>query len=296
MTTKLLSLAGFAMLLFSCSDDDATTVPISNNADAVFDYYTVESTSTQTATGSTSGFFVTANLQDEKFFSETRENFLNGVGQGQSTEQHYFYEDGLLVKRVYPGDIREFTYDAERRLIAIHWQFNDNHLYYRMVYQTDGRIYFERLTLPNDDPATTIAFRNVIELDANDNVVKAGRDTDLDGVANWYNTFGYNADGNLTSIFNYSSGTTTTIDYAPIKDNFAQLQINTHGKKNLMVYQAECYTNLIVDDMRQSPDLRMIDTQEALIETQGLPYYFRKTKTTTSADVENVTVTTFYFE
>jgi len=296
MTTKHLFLAGFAMLFFSCSDDDTSvTPPIGNNADAVFDHYTVESTTTQNESGVTSGTFVTANLQEEKFFSETFEAFVDGVGQGATTTQHYFYENGLLVKRVYTDDIRNFFYDAESRLAGITWQYHDTDNYYRFVYVTDNQVFFERLFLPFNDPAATIMSRIVLDLDENDNVTKAGKDADLDGVADWYHTFDYNAAGNLTAVHN-ANGNTINIEYASIKDNFAKLAINTYGKRNLMVYQAECYANLLIDEMRHSPDLRLTDTQESLIEIQAVPYYFRKTKTLMLDDAVNTTVTTFYFE
>jgi hypothetical protein len=292
---KKIILFALALNLVSCNDDDAPTAPIGNNADAVFDHYTVESTTTQNESGNTSGSFVTANLQGEKYFSETSELFLNGVGQGQSTQQHYFYEDGLLVKKDYTDDTQNFFYDSERRLTAINWHYHDANNYYRMVYVTDSQVFFERLTLAYDDPAATVAYRIVLELDDNDNVIKAGKDADLDGVANWYHTFDYNAAGNLTTVHEYG-GSAIDIEYAAIKDNFAKLNINTYGKKNLMVYQAECYANLLVDALRESPDLRMMDTVESVIEIQAVPYYFRKTKTLTLDDAVNTTVTTFYFD
>jgi len=298
MTTKPFILAGFAMLFIfaSCSSDDAPTpAPFANNTNAVFDYYTVEMNTVGTNPAHTFREFKTANLLDGKFFSETNEQFINGVSQGQSTNQHYFYENNRLVKRAYDDDVRDFFYDTQGRLIAVNWQYGlATNLYYRFVYNADT-VFFERLSLAYDNPATQTLGRIILEFDANDNVSKAGIDSDLDGNSNSFHTFDYNANNNLIAAHN-SDGSVANFAYAPIKDNFAQLAFNTYGKKNLMVYQGECFANFFTDGMRQSPYLRDTDTQEALIETQAFPYYFRKTKTLTSDDSETTIVTTFYFE
>lgn len=299
MTTKPFILAGFAMLFIfaSCSNDDSPVpMPIANNSNRVFDHYTVALNIAGTNPNHTFRTFTTANLLDGKFFSETEEQFINGVSQGEFTNQRYFYENDLLVKRAYDDDVRDFFYDAQGRLIAVNWQYGTvTNRYYRFVYN-GNKVFFERLSLAYNHPATQIQDRVILEFDANENVTKAGRDTDLDGNFNAYNAFDYSADNNLT-VVHKDDGATFNIGYSPIKDNFAQLAFNTFGKKNLMVYQAECYAYAGVrpQDLRQSPNLRDTDTQEALIETQGLPYYFRKTETLTSSDSESTIVTTFYF-
>jgi hypothetical protein len=301
MTTKPFILAGFAMLFISvsCNSDDAPTpAPIVDNSNAVFDRYTVDQTSTGTNPEHTFRTFKTANLLDGKLFSETEEQFIDGVSQGEFTNQRYFYENDRLVKRAYDEDVRDFFYDTQGRLIAVNWQYGmTTNLFYRFVYVTSDKVYFEKLTLAYDDPATQVRERFILEFDANDNVIKAGVDNDFDGEYNGYNTFDYNAANNLTTVHK-SDGTTVDINYSIIKDNFAKLAVNTFGKKNLMVYQAECYVfaSNRPQDLRQSPNLRDTDTQEALIETQGFPYYFRKTQTLTSEDSQTTIVTTFYFE
>lgn len=298
MTTKPFILAGFAMLfiLASCSSDDASApVTIANNDNAVFDYYTIEMNSVSANPASTFRKFTTATLLDGKFFSETSEQFIDGVSQGQSANQHYFYENDLLVKRAYDDDVRNFFYDGQNRLIAINWQYGPaTNLYYRFVYN-GNTVFFEKLSLAYDNPAAQIVGRIILDFDDNDNVIKAGIDNDLDGISNSFHTFEYNANNNLTVAHN-SDGSVVNFAYAPIKDNFAKLAYNTYGRKNLMVYQGECFANFFTNDMRQSPNLRDTDTQEALIETQGFPYYFRKTQTMTTDNGNTTTVTTFYFE
>lgn len=294
MTTKPFILAGFAMLfiLASCSSDDAQTATVPTNLNQVFDHFTVENRYIQANNAEQTTRFTTHNLQDEKFFAETSEDFVDGVGQGEVTAQRYFYENNLLVRRVYDNDVRDFFYDAQGRLIAINWLYESvQQSYYRFVHVADDKVYFERLSLAYDNPATKVMSRIIIDFDANDNIVKAGYDLGLDGTPDNYNTFDYDAANNLKAIHK-SDGSTINIAYSFIKDNFAQLAFNTYGRRNLMIYQAECYAVSRLQDMRQSPNLRDTDTQEALIETQALPYYFRKTQTTESYK----TITTFYFE
>lgn len=297
MTTKLFSLAGIAMLCFSCSNDEPVTAPpIATNNDAVFDYYTVESTTTAESAGASFVRFTTANLQDEKFFSETVTQTDFGVPMEAITAQHYFYESGRLVKRAYDNDVRDFFYDGEGNLVGLNWVYNNGlTLYYRFVHVSASKVFFERTDLPYNDPAAAVSNRIVVEFDDADNLIKAGRDSDLDGAANWEHNFSYDASNNLINVAEYG-GNNISISYAPIKDNFAKLAINTYGKKNLLIYQAECYANLTMEDLRHSPDLRLTDTQENLIEVQAFPYYFRKTKTLTLDEGVNTMVTTFYFQ
>lgn len=294
MTTKPFILAGFAMLfiLASCSSDDVQNATIPTNLNPVFDQFTVENKYIQDDNTEQTTKFTTHNLQDEKFFAETSEDFIDGVGQGEITAQRYFYENNLLVKRAYDNDERDFFYDGQGRLIAINWLYeNVQQSYYRFVHVADDQVYFERISLAYDNPATTIMSRIIIDFDANDNIVKAGYDIGLDGTPDNYNTFDYDASNNLHTIHK-PDGSTINIAYSLVKDNLAQLAFNTYGRKNLMIYQAECYAMSRLQDMRQSPNLRDTDTQEALIETQALPYYFRKTQT-----IGNLkTITTFYFE
>jgi len=294
MTTKPFILAGFAMLfiLASCSSDDAPTATIPTNLNPVFDQFTVEHRYIQGDNTEQTTKFTTHNLQDEKFFAETSEDFVNGVGQGEVTAQRYFYENNLLVKRAYENDERDFFYDAQGRLIAINWLYeNTQHSYYRFVHVAVDKVYFERLSLAYDNPATTVMSRIIVDFDANDNIVKAGNDLGLDGTTDNYNTFDYDAANNLKTIHK-SDGSTINIAYSLVKDNFAKLAVNTYGKRNLMIYQAESYATSRLQDLRQSPNLRDTDTQDALIETLALPYYFRKTQTIGSLK----TITTFYFD
>lgn len=288
------------MLFFSCDDTQNTPAsPITNNENAVFDHYTVAYTRTHNNSAETNGSFITAHLQDGRFFSETYEEFVNGQGQGQTTTQPYFYENDRVVKVVYDqNNQRHFFYDDQGRLSGIDaWFELGMGGFYRFVYLDAQKVFFERMSLPYGADGAVVQNRIVLEFDGQDNIVKAGRDADLDGVANWYHNFTYDAADNLTAVHEYG-GTALNIAYAPIKDNMAQIAQRTFGKKNLLVYQAECYANLQLEALRHSPDLRMADTQDNLIEVQAVPYYFRKTHTQTMPDFDAVdtTVTTFYFE
>ena len=300
MTTKRFYLAGIAVLLFSCSDDNnaITTPPLGNNENAVIDYYTIESTTTIADSGNSSGYFLTGILEDEKFFSEKYEGFVNGESQGAVTEQHFFYGDtGLLVKIDRNDDVREFFYDGQQRLVGLTWQFETSTRYYRFVPVSEGKVFFEQINLPYDNPAAVASGRIVIEFDANDNIVKAGRDNDMDGQANWNHQFSYDGEGNLTNAQEYG-GIGHQIQSTPIKDTYNKILLKTYGKRNLMIYQAECYANFELEAMRHSPNLRMMDTQQATIESTGFPYYFRKHQmvSLSDPDEQRATVTSFYFK
>ena len=150
MTTKHFFLAGIAMLFFSCSDDD-------NNSGAaqgepVFDYFTTDKT--WISDGSTHRSFSKNTLQNQKLFSVTTENFIDGQSQGEFSEQHFFYENGLLVKQLITGDIREFFYDGQGRMIAVNWSYGQSPSvmrYYRFTHLPQQKVYFEQLTLPYDE-------------------------------------------------------------------------------------------------------------------------------------------------
>lgn len=282
------------MLFFSCSGDDGNPVA-TNSTDLIFDHYTVETTFND---GSGLKQFTTANLQNQKFFSETSEALLNGQSQGQSTAQHYFYENGLLAKRIYPEDVRDFFYDSQGRLIALNWRHDTNlsiQQFYRFVYASENVVYFEWLTLPYSDPGTAINRRIIIVLDSNSNITEAGYDAQLDGVMDAPLRFGYDNRDNLSSITN-PDGEQVAISYAELKDNFAKLTMNTYGKRNFVIYQAECYVARSLDLLRHSPNLRTTDIQESVIEAGPEQYYSRKTRNFLLSDGNASEVTTFYFQ
>ena len=291
--TKHIFLAGFAMLFFSCTSDDSDPA-VAESADAILNHFTVEII---TNDANATRYFTTENLRDQKFFSGTTETFVNGIGQGQTTTQHYFYENGLLKKRDYGDDVRDFFYDAQGNMIALNWerpQYNFTG-YYRFVAVSETVHYFEKLTLSHDNPAAEIQSRIIVELDANDNVIKAGYDNDRNGVLNHgFYQYAYDDQDNLIGITS-DSGVHTAIAYDTIKDNMARLAINTYGKRNFLIYQAECYALKLLDGLKHSPYLTTADLQGAVIESGPSSYYFRKTENFLSGEVESTKITTFYF-
>jgi|SRR6218665_1132571 len=294
MTTKHLFLAGFAMLFFSCSDDDNNVATAADQA--VFDYFTTDIS--QVSDGRTQRTYSKTTLQDQKLFAVTEERFINGQSQGEFSEQRYFYENGLLVKKVISNDVMDFFYDTQGRMIAINWTYGQSPSvtrYYRFTHLPQQKVYFEYLTLPYDDPETAVSKRIVIAFDSNDNIVKAGVENLNSGVIMDQYLFAYDADGNLIKTTS-STGGEAVISYAPIKDNMAKILINTFGKRNFMVYQAECYIGSpLIESLRHSPNLRTTDLQESVFESGPSSYYFRKTQEVTT-DRPYSKVTTFYFK
>lgn len=231
MSTKHLFLAGFAMLFFSCASDDSDNPPVANNEDT-FSHFTVTTTTTNAdgSPGPGNSTF-TENLVNEKRFSVT---------QNGETAQRYFYTDGLISA----AQGYHFYYDASG-LVAIDRIINQDgvaiSLYYRFVNPSSNVMFCEKMSTYYNDPDAEILYRNILEFDADGNVVKAGPDADLDGVMDHSNTFAY-SDGDLVSI-QFWNGSTQSFSYSTTKDNFYVIDGNTFGKKVLRAMCAEAYVS-----------------------------------------------------
>lgn len=287
MTTKLFSLAGFAMLFFSCSDDDNNDVV--TNDEVSFSHFTVTSTTTHADSGlSPESYTRTENLMDEKRFSVT----FDGL-----TTQRFFYTDGLLVQAPQESPVH-FHYDSSGRFAGADKLINEESIAqsvnYRFVHPSASIVYSERVSLSYNDPSTQIIYRNILEFDADGNVVKAGPDQNLDGVMDHFNQFTY-SDGDLVHI-QFWDGTSRAFSYSTIKDNFYLIDDNTYGKKMRRTMCAELYVGTDWEtNLGHSKHLLASEPLGSAFDLLANNFYKKKTTTTLlEAGAENETVIEFF--
>lgn len=240
------------------------------------------------------------NLQNGKLYSETVENFSNGISQGSPiTTQTHFYNGDLLISKIDNGfdRVRDFYYDASGRMVGAKMTLNISAInYYRFVYLTDNIIYFEKTLLPYNEAANTVLSRNIIEFDGNDNIIKAGRDANLDGIVENQNLFSY-VNNNLASITK-ADGTVQNFDYSNVIDSFLVLNDKSYGKKNLRIIESEGYVNLGLQDRFQSKNILSQDLLDNTYDVLSSNFYKKKTvvRNNTEPVGQNIITTEFFFD
>jgi hypothetical protein len=188
---KMLLFAANLFILFSCSNEDVTDVN-NQNSQTLIKGYKIDSKTTYTdPSNPTFQQIVTGNLLNGKLFSITTQNILGGVVQPSETTQQYFYTNELVTSTIINGNTRQFYYDNQSRVIGakLFYSGSAEALNYRFVYQSDNVVYFEKTSNSYDDLNTQINQRIVVKLDANDNIVEAGIDNNLDGIPESQNKF-----------------------------------------------------------------------------------------------------------
>jgi YD repeat-containing protein len=298
---KKLILFGFLILLFSsCANDDSNN---NSNDPVVSISHYVE---TSTSVSSTEGEFKTiktGNLQNGKLFSETIQEFHNGVSQGTPiTSQTYFYNGDLLTSVIDNSGnrTRYFYYDNQNKLIGAKMTIgnpntssSDN--YYRFVHVSNSILYFEKISLPYDNPLAESFSRIIVEFDSNNNIIKAGRDSNLDGIAENQNQFSYENE-NLMAVTKYD-GTVYTYGYSNVIDNFNVLSEKSYGKKNLRIILAEDFANIQSELKFPSKNLLSQELITNAYEILENSYYKKKTIIVTNEEQnwQNTRVTEFFF-
>ncbi len=283
--------------LASCSSDGNS----SSSSDSQITGYELRSKSVFEDVGTPTYETVTiGNLQNGKLFSETVESFIGDVSQGNPvTTQTYFYNGDLLVSQIDRSSdrVRDFYYDATQRMIGAKMTIqNLNVNYYRIIHVAQNVIYFEKTTLPYNDAAATILSRNIIEFDENDNIIKAGRDTNLDGIAENENQFSY-VNNNLVSITKYD-GTVQNFEYSNVIDSFLVLNDKSYGKKNLRIIESEEYVALSQQAKFQSKNVLSQDLLDYTYAVLGTNFYKKKTVVRNSIEPagQNIITTEFFFD
>ena len=229
---KKLILLTLAFGLFSCSSDD-------NSSGSQMKSYTVESKSFNN--GEANPHFhnkVRYNLVDGKYFSMSQIN--PGNGQASDTFQTHHYANGKLTKIATMFTSHELIYDATGNLIATEFSDDANtHVHWRFVTISPTVSYAEKLNEAYDVPWAMIERRIIMEFDANNNVIAAGEDTDIDGVREQTNHFSYQ-DNNMTGFENYN-GESLLYTYSNVINNIAEINDKTYGKKIARLIAAEQY-------------------------------------------------------
>ena len=283
--------------LASCSSDGNS----SSSSDSQITGYELRSKSVFEDVGTPTYETVTiGNLQNGKLFSETVESFVGDMSQGNPvTTQTYFYNGDLLVSQIDRSSdrVRDFYYDATQRMIGAKMTIqNLNVNYYRIIHVAENVIYFEKTTLPYNDAAATILSRNIIEFDENDNIIKAGRDTNLDGIAENENQFSY-VNNNLVSITKYD-GTVQIFEYSNVIDSFLVLNDKSYGKKNLRIIESEEYVALSQQAKFQSKNVLSQDLLDYAYAVLVTNFYEKKTVVRNSIEPagQNIITTEFFFD
>lgn len=286
-------------LFISCtSDSKNATTAVTIKGYKITTINTYEDASNPTYKMETTG-----NLQNGKLFSETYETFIGGVSQGTPvTIQHYFYEGNLLSSTDIDfftstgkvADRKYFFYDKVQNLVGLNWDLG-NKQYFRFKHISNTVVYFERITLPYNDTSAQVIYRNIIEFDQNNNVIKAGRDNDLDGIVDNQYQYFYTND-NLTSVHK-PDGSMITFEYSNVIDNFSVLNNNSYGKKVLGLLCSEAYALCFKDVYKHSNNLLKQDLLNETYEVLDGNYYKKKTLTQylEYLKLNNITTTDFFF-
>lgn len=285
-----------SLFVISCSSDsDSSSIPNSQ----ILGYELRSKSVFENGVTPTIESLTVGNLQNGKLFSETVQNFIGDVSQGSPvTTQTYFYSGDLLVSQIDNSTdrLRDFYYDATQRIIGAKMTIENSSVnYYRINHVSDNVIYFERTSLPYNDAATVILSRNIIEFDENDNIIKAGRDANLDGIAENENQFFY-VDNNLTSITKFD-GTIQNFSYSNVIDSFMALNDKSYGKKNLRIIGSEGYVVLGPQAKFQSKNILSQDLLENTYDVLSTNFYKKKTvvKNYGEPQLQNTTTTEFFF-
>lgn len=256
------------VLNFSCSnnDDDSSSIPN-------FSYFTLENITDYSDPNTATSIWMSKGYLNNNKIKEVAS--VNSVTNQEYTMLSYTYTNGLLTTQSMAYEFTNYYYDSQNRLIASYWMDDTSQTSYnRYNYVTTSKVYCENITLPYDDPSTQIISRVILEFDSNDNVVKAGVDSNLDGISESENTFEY-TNNNMTAI-HFSDGTETLFQYSNIKDNFTYIYDNSYGKQNRRLLNAIYFTNQNLNYFGFSENLTQNDVSNSSFVLLGNGYFMNK--------------------
>ncbi|CAM4409728.1 hypothetical protein [Flavobacterium terrigena] len=266
------------LFLFSCSSDNETE---NTNAEIQISGYkvTINSQSTDSSFPYVGQTIINGVVQNGKLMEVNEEFLLNGVSQGVSVNSSLTYQGSLLVSHMDHNSVdgsprvRNYYYDSNSKLIGATRIVSAEELYYRFVYVSNDLIYFEKISLPYNDPNTQI-LRRYIAVFEGDDIVQAGRDYDLDGIMDNVNHFQYN-NGNLVAVNNATQS--LSFNHSDVINNMNVLNDNSYGKKNRRIVGIEAFP---FDDfqgvLEYSKNLTNDELLEATYEVYPSNYYHLK--------------------
>lgn len=230
--------------------------------------------------------FYLGNVTNNRIQNSTREHFFDGLSQGLIEHQLFEYDNNSNLifynqDLQYNDDIKEFAYDSNGNVVGITWTLNESPQYYRFVYPSSNIIYFERLSLPFNDPDTVAGNRHILEFDDNENVIKAGRDIDLDDIMDYENNFIYDSNNNLTNV-QMANGEIVTYSYSTIINTYRYLEEKTFGKRLVRLINSEIYGHSNIEGYLEgltelSYNISSQEASEAEFELLDNNFFIKKT-------------------
>jgi|694.fasta_scaffold19325_13 hypothetical protein len=287
---KKLAVLFISLVLFSCTEESVNQ----SSQEVLITGYKIDINSSPGYHFKTIG-----SLVNNKLFSETYENILNGEVQVPITEQIFFYNANGTVNHYRDGFNRMvyLYYDDSQNLIGAELTINNlNAVYYRFRHLSANRVLFERTDSAYDDPNAVAYCTIVLQFNNNNDVISAGIDTNSDDIADYnINTFQYANDNLISAVF--WDGNIVNYNYSDIIDNFSYLREISIGKKTRRIISGDCYHVLYSSDFfyRNLRVSRNILEDEAALSTfQILPNNFYELRT----EINNgqTTTTQFFFE
>jgi hypothetical protein len=274
---KIMLVSSLVLFMASCETDS-----VENTNQNVIGYkYTTESNYDDPGQ-SDYKIVNTGNLFNGKLFSETAETFVNGVSQGSSTEQNFFYSNDLLSMRKGGTMDIYYFYDTNGDLtgatgVLPGTLISSGGIYERYVQQPNNIVYCERVDLPYNNPNAMIYSRNILQRNSDGEVIAAGRDADLNGVMDSQHMYTY-VNGNMTSL-QRPDGTVITFNYSSVVDTYSYLQELSCGKQVLQFPCAQTYALGHVSGLLSLKYSKNVTSDDLLLQNyQVLPsnFYFKR--------------------
>jgi hypothetical protein len=278
------------LLLISCSSDDKSNETVTQiKQDPLIQSYKF--------TLNMAPFDPTATVRESLLIGSINENriqktlwefFIEGVSQGAAIEQGIYEYDSndylIYYNKGIPqnDDIKEYTYDGNGNVAGLTWTLNGSPQYYRIVHPSANITYFESISLPYNDPNTITGLRHILEFDDNDNIIKAGRDSNFDDILDFENIFTYDSNNNLTNV-QMANGDMVTFSYSSIINTQQYLLDKTYGRKLARLIYAEKYghkgvAGFLNDLIEKSYNITIEATTEAEYEVLDNNFYYKRTE------------------
>ena len=286
---NLFLIVSFLVMISCSSDDDVfTNQPFETMSGYVIN---IQDTPIEGSNFPLVKYIITGTINNGKFVSEQREFFINGVSQGSpSIQTEYIYQNGLVTKIITNTRVYDLFYDAQGRMIAVNLETEGR--YYRFQHLPNNIVYFERITLPYNNPNLEVSRRYILKFDADDNIIEYGNDFNLSGIVSNNKIITY-ANGDLVQIQN-SNGTIENFLFSSVINNFNILIFNSFGKRNRNIFNSECLISnqVYILSKHISQEDFATDTYEVL--PNG--FYSKKTETYSTDSHNTERTTEFFFE
>jgi len=273
-----------SILFISCSDDDASDVVVVDGNIVILEEE--NRLLIEPSNAPVKEFISITDISINKRRNTSSQVIIDGSpGEIRTyTNYHYDTQGNLISRRSGADEFPNYNYFyLDNTLIGYNFHINEASTNnYRIVKINETKFYFERLTLPFDDPNTEMASRIILEFDTNDNIIKVGQDylDDLDGNYNDFRLFSYSADNNLTSITT-SEDENLSIEYTQVIDTEAFIRRQTFSKKNLGLHNAERFALSPLQTIAQNSDsfhVPQTEFNESEFETNSQGFYIKKSK------------------